>query len=272
MKTLLLSLLAVSPIFSVLAPHAEAGAIAANSSGLSPRLIGPGASGRARAGFVPTGAIKLPRLARASHEIVQTVLGTNLSGGTSGAGTVNLTGGTVNVVSWSNIGSRTLEINNSGSLVKTGAGTLTLDGTSSFAVNQSLSGLVIGSNAVVTLDALGPPAPTGALTLGSPSGYNGGAILTVGNSTLNTGTAGVIFVTNRWSVSDPAATLVWASGIDERVLALENFNGTIQIGLRELAANDGTASVAAPVPEPASTILLVIGAAALSRARRRRES
>ena len=214
MKTLFLPLLAATSIVSVLAPHAEAGAIALDPGALRPHFLGPVAYKRSFGGAVPTGAIKL--------RLVPTVFAISSSDAgaiKTGAGTLTLSGSTGNF----------------------GGSILTVGSSIDFGVSQTFAALNISDGAVVFLNP-----PTAALV-------------------------------GQWSSSDPAAALAWASGTDapgtdQRDLALQNYSGTIQIGVRELAPNGGTISVVAPVPEPASAILLVIGALAASRSRRRRES
>ncbi len=321
MKNLFFPLLAASSILSMLGPHAEAGVIAANSRVLSPRLFGPGTFGRARAGSVPTGAI---RLAGASNEIAPTVLDTNLYGGTLSAGTVNVLGGTITANWWTN-------------LSRTGAGTLTLDGNSgnnmvngggaNLAVDQTLDSLVIDSNAVVTLNPLTPPSASGTLTLENTGFVNGG-ILTVGSGTLSNGTVNLVggtITAGSWTNVGSGPIQISGNGSNVRVtgvnlfvsgettpsdglsgslvktgtgtLALEGRLGIHVVGgtsgfeagqtldsfvidsgaivvldtissppVAPVAANAATSSV----PEPASAILLVIGALAASRVGRRR--
>ena len=201
-----------------------------------------------------------------------------VGGGTLGSGTVNVIGGTLSTGSWTSVGSGTIDTNGvylringgtlltrdtdpltaglSGSIIKTGNGTLTLDVSTG---NFGGSILTVGSS----LD-FGVSQTLGALNISD------GAVILL-NQVPNPPVAGVL---NLWSNSDPAAALAWASGTAQRDWARQNSNGTIQIGARELALNADTTSAAAsaPVPEPASAVLLVIGALAVSRSRRRRES
>ena len=321
MKTLFLPLLAASSILSVLGLHAEAGMIATNSRVLSPRLFGPGTFGRARAGSVPTGAIKL---AGASNEIAPTDLDTNFYGGTLGAGTVNVLGGTITTNWWLNIS-------------RTGAGTLTLDGNSgnnmvigggaNLAGNQTLDSLAIDSNAVVILNPFTPPSASGIPTLGNTGFVNGG-ILTVGGGTLSNGTVNLVggtITAGSWTNVGSGTIQINGNGSNVRVTGVNLFVGgettpsdgwsgnlvktgtgaltlegslgihvvggtldfeagqtldsvvidsgaivTLDTLSSPLAAPVAAIAATSSVPEPASAILLVIGAFAASRVGRRR--
>ncbi len=218
MKRLILPLIAITPFLTALIPHAEAGAITADSSVLSPRLIKPGASRIARNGILPNGAIKLTRLAGASNDIQPSV----------------------------------------GGLTLTGAGTLSLTG-SSFYTGGSIR--ISGETA-----HLGASQTLGALTIGS-----GATIL------LNPSTSGLI---SQWSSHDPAAATQWLatpeSNVNGGTLRAGISNGSIQLGGRE--SNTGTSPIVisnlapagAPVPEPGTALLLSLGALAVSQVRRRR--
>ena len=149
MKHLILPLLTASLILETLTPRANAAAIASDPGLLSPRRLGRSALTRHVAGAERVRPIKAPRLLGSSREIVPALSGTSVFGGTLDLGI--------------------------GGAIKTGAGTLSLNGSNSFGgpVVQTV-GAVDVNGAAITLSVEPFGISTGSLTV------NSGSLLSIG--------------------------------------------------------------------------------------------